>query len=136
MTGSSEGIEPEGPIVKVFPFRRTVWLCISPPVGVKWYSSRVVPGTCLACFFRYDTVPLNLGLAWTVVLLSRFINKRVMPCCKRGIVNCYILFFFHLKKGKREKGSLFHTYGLLCTMRIGTDLLGPQEVCRQHKATH
>ncbi|KAG5554675.1 hypothetical protein RHGRI_012285 [Rhododendron griersonianum] len=41
--GSKGGIPPEESTVSGFPFRSTVWLCKSPFVAVKWYSSLIMP---------------------------------------------------------------------------------------------
>lgn len=99
--GSKGGISSVEFTAKTLPFSSIVWLCRSPFIAVKWYSSLVIAivflalcirsdfllGCHLGCHRRFETLLMTESVVtwtWAVVLLSRLINNSVIPCCKNA----------------------------------------------------
>lgn len=94
-TGVREGIFPNESTVSISPFRSIIWLCISPFLAVKWYSSLVYspfldPVAIFVLEFRCPcckvTVPWLVTFsvettAWIVVWPSRLIKTKEIPFC-------------------------------------------------------
>lgn len=106
--GSKGGLSPVEFTIKALPFSSIVWLCRSPFIAVKWYSSLLIAivflGLCiqsgffLGCRRCFETLLMAESVVtwtWTVVLLSRLINNNVIPSCNNCKQHLQIWIFKH-----------------------------------------
>lgn len=96
LVASSCGMFPFESTAKILPVNSIVWLCRSPSLAVRWYSSLVrsslltAPGMCLNlfpwaqrwCFRPPELATLGVATTWAVVFPLRLISSSVIPSCQ------------------------------------------------------